>query len=474
MNDAGIRLTTSVDSTEAGTDESDTHKAVSAANVLAGALVKQRKFSGAKIALCRALTAIPNSPELWSNLSAVMWNLRAYEDALACARNSLQCSEVLHPSKHVTGLMAAANALTSLGEYDKALVAYNEAIASEGIKEQELLDARWNRTLLLLLLGNYKEGFEFYGIRIDRDKAEFEKDKDLFKSPLWSGESLTGKSILILHDQGYGDTIMYSRFLSQMTDMARKVYLSIVPDLIPLLWRYTDLGVEFIHNGTQPPQTDYHTYIGSIPSMVGVTSPQDLPAPDPQGLIKEQILEGQKSSSAVFVDEPRITPSLKVGICWSGRKDFIRNDERQIPLRFLASLAENPQMWLYSLQVGPQAQEIQDLGLEHFIMDLSPQISSKGWIGTATAILQLDVVVTCCTSIAHLAGVLGVPCFVMLHTEPYWVWGYKGVGSEWYPNTRLFRQVRNQRGNWLPVLQEVSQALSEILLEKAAVTTGAK
>ncbi len=94
----------------------------------------------------------------------------------------------------------------------------------------------------------------------------------------------------------------------------------------------------------------------------------------------------------------------------------------------------------------------------------------KGWLGTATAILQMDVVVTCCTSIAHLAGVLGVPTWVCLHTEPYWIWGTEKDSTLWYPNIRLFRQRKDRRADWTCVLEEVRSELSKLVLQKMSLT----
>lgn len=445
-------------------------EATSAANRTAGDLVERKKFRAAKIALCRAITLDPHNYLLWCNLSSIMWNLRAFEDALACAKTSLSLNpDAIHKSC-AQALLSMGNALVSLGQYDTALKAFDEADRLDPL----IPDSKWNRSLLLLLLGDYTSGFKDYDLRIDLRKEEGDKDADKYKSPLWAGESLKGKTLLVLHDQGYGDTILYSRFLMESkVQEAKQIHFSTVPQLASLMWEFqlqvpilNYAPLSFVFPGTPLPETDYHVYLGSLPKLCSL-SQESIP-PDPgfiQSRASKEILGNGEYK--IDINEPNVSPALKVGICWSGRQDFARNDERSIPLKLFLSLAENPHIWLYSLQ-QPQnvSQEIYDLGAEQFIQDLSPQALEKGWLGTATAILQLDLVVTCCTSVAHLAGVLGVPCWVLLHTEPYWIWGIEGSSSPWYPSVRLFRQRSDRRGDWTCVLEEVRSELVKLIQTK--------
>lgn len=444
--------------------------AVHAVNALAGKLVNEKKFRAAKIALCRALTAAPTDHSLYSNLSSVLWSLRSYEDSRLCAQTSLD----LNPNpddivQTAAARVALGNACVSLGDYKQAMYEFTRVITEHPDKESEhCLDARWNRSLLHLLLGDYVRGFEDYFIRIDRFKKEHEKDSR-YSSPLWRGESLEGKNILLLHDQGYGDTIMYSRFLPFVASQARKVYMSVSPNLVPLFYDLAEVcGIQFLHYGAPLPDVHYHAYLGCIPKQyLDLSSPTLFPPAIPS-MIRERVEKDRYDSGVcITVPEPKTNPALKIGICWSGRPDFGRNDERMVPFRLMMSLAENPYFWLYSFQMGSQSQEISEKGADPFIMNLDPYMREKGWVGTATAMLQMDVIVTCCTSIAHLAGTLGIPCWVMLGTEPYWVWGHEGESTPWYPSARLFRQRRDRRGDWTCVLEEVRSELQKLLITKA-------
>lgn len=449
-------------------DNQEVSEVLVEANKMAGQLVEQKKFRGAKVALCRALTIDPTNFVLWANLSAVLWNLRSYEDAFTAAKTSLQFNNHEDPKSRVQSYLGMGNACMSLGQYDLALKAFDEASALDPLQ----LDAKWNKTLLLLLLGDYTSGLKDFDLRIDWHRRQKDKtvqtkiSEERYKSPIWNGEDLTDKSILVLHDQGYGDTILYSRFLAEIP--CRAIHVSTVPQLAALMWEYHGQvpGLRFVFPGTPLPRTDYHVYMGSLPRILNTTR-ETIPQ-DP-GFIWTRTFRELSKDFHIEIGEPKVQPAIKVGICWSGREDFSRNDERRIPLRLMLSLAENPHIWLYSLQMPNQvSKEIGDLGAETFIQDLSGEIAEKGWVGTATAILQMDVVVTCCTSVAHLAAALGKPTWVLLHTEPYWIWGHEGGSTPWYPSARLFRQRHDRRGDWTCVLEEVRSELSKLVQQKMA------
>ena len=457
----------------------DLGSAVVNANKAAAKFVKNRNFQAAKIALCRALTVDQENSELWTNLSSVLWGLRAYEDAFTAATTACQLSgaRIMGPVR-LRAFLALANSLVSLGKREDALQAFGYIIRSaEELGEDSegmasiLRDAYWNRTLLLLSLGRYDEGWEKYHLRIDKDKVDEELDLKRYGdyAPLWNGEPLRDQTILVHHDQGYGDTILHSRFLHNLVGEAKQVYFATAPDLVPLFWDFTEEGpgVQFVHQRVPLPRVDKRVYLGSIPSILYRDRTWVTP-PKPSPLILSRATKDLGTPRAIELGEPGVHPHLKVGVVWSGRPDFVRNDERQVPLKMLASLTENPHIWLYSLQAGLKAKELYDLGIESFVRDHSDEIDQKGWVGTATAMLQCDLVLTCCTSTAHLAGSLFVPTWVMLGTDPYWPWGALGGTTPWYPTVRLFRQSPDRRGDWSHVIETVRAELNKFLSEKAS------
>jgi hypothetical protein len=157
------------------------------------------------------------------------------------------------------------------------------------------------------------------------------------------------------------------------------------------------------------------------------------------------------------VPSPLGPDPYKVGICWTGNPHQDRNGERSIPLELMLKLAEHPNVWLYGLQVGSGQADIERLGARDLICDLGPQLKERGLTVAATAILQMDLVITCCTSIAHLCGALGVQAWVVLCENPYWVWMHNRSDSPWYPSLRLFRQHKTD--DWTGVMSEVRDEL---------------
>ena len=134
------------------------------------------------------------------------------------------------------------------------------------------------------------------------------------------------------------------------------------------------------------------------------------------------------------IPKPLGPDPYKVGIVWTGNPGQERNAERSIPLELLLPLAEHPNVWLYGLQAFHGRDEIERLGASDLICDLGGQLEKRGLTVAATALLQMDLVITCCTSIAHLCGALGVEAWVMICKNPYWVWMRERTDSPWYPS----------------------------------------
>jgi len=225
-----------------------------------------------------------------------------------------------------------------------------------------------------------------------------------------------------------------------------------------LLWKYVEAGiVEYVPEGTTIPECDYSVVIGSLPFHSRCTL-ETIPA-DP-GFIRKRAEEQMRFGKA-DIPPPLGPQPFKVGICWTGNPEQERNDERSIPLELMLTLAEHPNVWLYGLQVGPGQADIERLGARDIICDLGSQCRDRGLTIAATAILQMDLVVTCCTSIAHLCGVLGREAWVVLTKNPYWVWMHDRPDSPWYPSLRLFRQTKTD--DWRSVMQQVRDELFERL-----------
>jgi tetratricopeptide (TPR) repeat protein len=439
-------LSRNMEVTPMGAEYRPAHDAVQELHTLGGLLAKRRLFKTAVTVAQRAITVLPNSADLWVALASHYWNLRRYQEAYDCA-----CRALSIDPKLVHGWEAAALALETLGHRPEAGAAYNMALA----QDPEHHRTRWDRALFYLGAGDYESGFRDYEARL---LYRAEAYPTLGKAPVWRGESLAGKSIYVQAEQGIGDAILFARFLPWLAAHAARVYVCWSLQVNSLLCGYVGGNITFVPEGVPMPETDYTIYLGSLPHRYGATV-ENLP-PDP-GFILKRVQEGGRKVEVPYPAGVPFKP-FRVGICWRGNPAQDRTADRDVPLEQLFALAGDYRVWLYSLQCGPGQRDIERIGAEDFIVDPSDELQRLGLTATASAMLQLDLVVTCCTSVAHLAGALGLPAWVLIPEDPYWVWGHNTEETTpWWPTLRLFRQEKPHE--WRPVIERVRDALTEVL-----------
>src|SRR5262249_32756561 len=186
------------------------------------------------------------------------------------------------------------------------------------------------------------------------------------------------------------------------------------------------------------------------------STPTNVPR-DP-GLIRKRCRD---EAQAINVPEPR-SHSIKVGITWSGNPLMERNHDRSVPPELMFELEADPRVQLYSLQFGDKG--LQRFNAAQLICDAASDIGERGLLGTGAVMTKLDLVITCCTANAHLAGALGIPCWTLLCFDPYWLWIRERDNSVWYPNMRLFRQ--RAPGDWREVIDRVKSELAKFAANK--------
>jgi len=421
-------------------------------NEIALARGKARNVAVALVEGKRAVAVAPGSKELWNNLGTYFWLNREFDEGMACLERALKIDPDFYWAFYNQGLIHE-----SRGEFDKAEVAFAKALAAD----PNYMAVRWGRSMMRLSLGDYARGWEDYETRIPfRQNTDGSKIYPKFPAPYWKGEPIDGKDIFCCVEQGIGDTIMFSRWLPWLKEQVGSgtIYFCASHELMVLFWQFKLAGlIEWVPEGVPIPHCDYSVVVGSLPHHQRCTL-ETLPA-DP-GLIRKRA-DICMSMARANVPEPLGPNPFKVGICWTGNPTQDRNAERTVPLELLLSLAAHPNVWLYSLQAGSGRDDLQRLGAEDLVCDLGGQMKERGLTVAATALLQMDLVITCCTSIAHLAGALGVPTWLMLCRSPYWVWMHDRSDSPWYPSIKLYRQTETD--NWKPVVQRVRDDLIDLV-----------
>lgn len=393
--------------------------------------------------LKRAIKLRPDIPDIWSNLGLIHWRTGSLEDAEICFRRAVHLAPDSHTYQGNIGIFLGA-----IGRPNEALTHLETAVRLD----PENLGPRWDRCLLYLREGNWKKGLFEYDVRREH---RGEKLYPKLPVPMWQGENLDGKTLYIQGEQGVGDRFLFSRYFVWIKETwpTCRIRVCVHDSMVNMFWEFRDV-VDFLPLGIPwPDGMDYGIYLCSLPA-IHQSEPDHIP-PEP-GLFLQRIRAAQQRTK-FNLPVPNL-PSLRVGIAWTGNPEQTRNIDRSIPLELLLPLAEDPRVMLYSFQGAPGQSDIGRLVANELICDLGPGIEKEGWVGTGLAMMEMDIIITVCTSIAHLAGVLQVPCWTLLCADPYWIWTKSGDQTPWYPDSmKLFRQER--LGDWRPVVTKVKAAL---------------
>ena len=333
------------------------------------------------------------------------------------------------------------NVLREMGFPERAQPFLEHAIRLDPAHET----ARFNLAVCFLLMGDYKRGWPAY-----EDRWNFEHLKGSlpnFSQPRWKGEDITGKTILVLGEQGLGDTIQFVRFCNNLCDIgAKKIVLVVAPTLVTLFG--SSEKIEVIPNDSTLPDFDCWTPIMSIPGFLGITldklnSPLSYIGPN-QSIV-------QQWSKRLGVKQ-----KLRVGFSWSGRRDTWINEHKAVPFRYIADMIKrNPNLEWINLQADAtdeEAAQLVDLGCATYPGSIASMADSAGLYAC------LDVVVSVDTAVSHLAAAMGKPTWIMLnHYGTDWRWLLKRNDSPWYPTARLFRQPALD--DWASAIKQVEKHL---------------
>ena len=275
-----------------------------------------------------------------------------------------------------------------------------------------------------------------------------------FPKPRWAGEPLNGKTILIYAEQGFGDTLQFSRYLNLLREQGARIIFYCDRELVSLFENFA-----FLHKvetkSYQKALTesfDFHIPLMSLPFYCGTTL-ENIPA---------QVPYIQADAEKIEHWRKRLEKNdFKVGLVWAGRETHLKNQRRSCGLDVFAPLADIKGVSFFSLQKGEAAQALSSPPASMRIDDLSAGLND--FSDTAAAIENLDLVITVDTAVAHLTGALAKPVWTLIYSPPEWRWMIDGDDSPWYPSMRLFRQSSSEE--WGPVLERVAVSLRELLAE---------
>lgn len=290
--------------------------------------------------------------------------------------------------------------------------------------------ARRNRAQVLLLQGEFEQGWRDFEYRFQTDTRE-----QYPANTLWSGESIQDKHLLVHFEQGLGDTIMFSRFLPRLREHSGRLTFACQNPLLSLI-KNSFPQIDVVNGDESVAEFDVHLPLLSLGDRLGLHTGRDFQS--------EPYLFTDKRAALPDGDKP------KVGVAWAGNPNHKSDGSRSIPWEQFKTVVELDGIDFYNLQVGPRASDCGDrlIPLQHRIADFSD---------TAAIVSQLDLVITVDTAVAHLAAALGKPTWILIAALPDWRWMMERDDSPWYPSVTLFRA--SLQTGWDTTLAEVKKRL---------------
>ena len=398
------------------------------------------RFAAAEADYRKVIECGLTRPEAYNNLALVLGELGRREEAVAELRRALE----LHPG-YAEGWYNLARALERLGLPEKAIAAYERVL---GLRPDHV-EARWNLSLLRLQRGELQEGWRLHEARFARPGY-----RTRFRERAWTGrESLQGRRILLWGEGGFGDALQNCRYVPLIRDRGAQVTLEVIPRIKALLADQFP-GVQVIGHGEPIAAFDYQCSLISVPRAFG-TELATIPAAVPY-------LKVDPAAVARWSRKLPAGAALRVGITWQGNLKTDRDAaySRSWPLAALEPLSREPGVCLISLQVGAGMQQLPSVSFADRVVSFGDELDAgpDAFLDTAAIMMNLDLVISCDTSVAHLAGALGIPVWVALLAQPEWRWLLDRDDSPWYPTMRLFRQPTP--GDWGAVADAMRQALA--------------
>ena len=406
-------------------------------NNLGIVLERQGNKQDAMSCFKQALRLRPDYAEAHNGLGSILERQGKLDEALACYHQALA-----HRPNYAEAISNLGNVAHRRNNLDEALRHYQAAL---NIKPN-LSVAGWNRSFIYLLRGDFVRGWEAYEWRW----AQPNFGRRNFTQPRWDGSPLEGKTICIYAEQGLGDTLQFIRYAPLVQDRGGKVVFECQPALLRLLAGVG--GVDhLVPIGSELPKFDVQVPLLSLPGIFR-TNLDNIPNTGPYLQPDPKLVEPWRQKL-------RKVSGCRVGIVWQGNPGNPYDWVRSIPLDCFAKIAAVEGVQLISLQHGPGTKQLRTVSGEFSVVDLTNDLGDgcESFANIAAILPNLDLVISCDTAIAHLAGAIGSRVWLALPYVPDWRWLLGREDSPWYKGTRLFRQTTS--GNWGDVFDRLANGL---------------
>ena len=400
----------------------------------------------------QALERAPDNPEILNNRANALHEMGRLDEAMKDWNQAL----TLDPG-YVEVHINRGNALRELGRLDEAAACFTQALRID----PEHAGAQWTLSLLRLLRGDYEGGLPLYEARWKHGSALAVTNHRDFRQPRWTGDApIAGRTILLHAEQGLGDTLQFCRYATRVAALGARVVLEVQRPLVPLMQSLEGVS-KVIAAGEQLPEFDLHCPLLSLPLSLRTTL-ANIPW-DGAYLHADQTRVSHWRARLGPHDRPRIGLVWCSGLHPAQPELWRVNKRRDVPFDMLAEIS-TPALAFYSLQKGdPYEGQTAQLQSAHWHGNNFYNFASElhDFADTAALVANLDLVVSVDTAVAHLAGAMAKPAWVMLPFAADWRWLTGRTDSAWYPTLTLYRQ--NQTDNWRSVVDSIKADLSRLL-----------
>jgi tetratricopeptide (TPR) repeat protein len=401
---------------------------------------KIKDFDSAIKNLELAIEYSPKNAGAYTNLGNVYNKLHRYKKAISLHKKSIE----LDPDGS-NAYSNLANSHKSLGHFNKAIDNYKKALELN----PDFINAKFDLATTYLHIKEFLDGFKEYESRFLKEEMQSHlvKHRAIFKRPLLTKKSdAKGKKVLIHSEQGFGDSILFARFIPLIKREFECEVILQCRDELKSLFENSICNVDtFYKRDSQPlPEFDFQIAMLSIPYLLQTSSVDDIPNRDSSYLNSSEKFELQSSKK------------IKIGICWGASVTGESFEGKVFELSEFDGVINSSKIEVYSLQVGEKSEDIKRYGYEDSIVDLTNQL--EDFNKTAALINELDLVISSDTSVAHLAGALGAKVWIPLQKMPDWRWESRTKESYWYKSATLFRQKSFNK--WDSVFQSIYDKLN--------------